>query len=110
MLIHTPGPWEWWTSNSWHRLRHSDRGVSTNVLMPIVCKDGQATIDVSPADAALIKAAPELLAAARLATGALLNADPGNPRDETGWARKESMDAWRALDSAIASATKEKAP
>lgn len=63
MSAHTSGPWEWWTSNSWNRLRHSDRGVSTNVLMPFVCKDGQATIDVSQADMALIAAAPDLLAA-----------------------------------------------
>jgi hypothetical protein len=62
----TPGPWEWWTSNSWFRLRHSDRGVSTDVLMPVVLKDGQATIDVSPADMALIEAAPEMLAALEL--------------------------------------------
>jgi hypothetical protein len=60
---HTAGPWEWWTSNSWLRLRHSDHGVSTNVLMPVVLKDGQATIDVSQADMALIAAAPEMLAA-----------------------------------------------
>ena len=56
---HTTGPWEWWTSNSWRRLRHSDRGVSTNVLYPFV----QADIDVSTANMALIAAAPDLLAA-----------------------------------------------
>lgn len=65
MSGHTRGPWEWWTSNSWNRLRHSDRGVSTNVLMPFVCRDGQATIDVSQPDMALIAAAPDLLAAAK---------------------------------------------
>lgn len=59
---HTPAPWKWRTSNSWKRLRHSARGVSTDVLCPVACKDGQATIDVSPVDMALIAAAPKLLA------------------------------------------------
>lgn len=61
--MHTPGPWEWWTSNSWRRLRHSDRGVSTNVLYPSVHSDGQADIDVTEDDMGLIAAAPEMLAA-----------------------------------------------
>jgi len=60
---HTPGPWEWWTSNSWRRLRHSERGVSTDVLMPCVHNDGQPDIIVNAADMALIAAAPDLLAA-----------------------------------------------
>lgn len=64
-MSHTPGPWEWWTSNSWNRLRHSNRGVSQNVLLPAVCPDGQPTIDVSAADMALIAAAPKLLAACK---------------------------------------------
>lgn len=63
MREHTPGPWEWWTSNSWRRLRHSDRGVSTNVLYPDVHYDGQADIVVSEADMHLIAAAPDLLTA-----------------------------------------------
>ncbi len=61
MNTHTPGPWQWWTSN-WRRLRHSERGASTNVLLPVIRKDGQACIDVTPADMALIAAAPDLLA------------------------------------------------
>ncbi len=64
-MSHTPGPWEWSTSNSWRRLRHSDRGVSTNVLYPCVHKDGQPDIEVSEDDALLIAAAPDLLAATR---------------------------------------------
>ena len=63
MTTHTPGPWEWWTSNSWRRLRHTDRGVSTDVLIPFALKDGGADIDVTPADMALIAAAPDLLEA-----------------------------------------------
>src|SRR5258707_1617369 len=65
MSEHTLGPWEWWTSNTWRRLRHSDRGVSTNVLMPFPLKDGGADIDVTPADMSLIAAAPELLEMAK---------------------------------------------
>lgn len=59
---HTPAPWVWWTSNSWKRLRASQRGVDTNVLYPAVLADGQPTIDVSDEDMALIAAAPDLLA------------------------------------------------
>ncbi len=62
-MSHTPGPWEWWTSNSWRRLRRSERGVSTNVLYPCVHEDGQPDVDVSQADMLLIAAAPDLLAA-----------------------------------------------
>lgn len=57
MTAHTPGPWEWWTSNSWRRLRHSDRGVSTNVILPIVCPDGHPDLEVTADDAALIERA-----------------------------------------------------
>lgn len=60
---HTPGPWKWWTSNSWRRL-YSERGRgSDSVLMPCVHADGQPDIDVSEADMALIEAAPDLLEA-----------------------------------------------
>lgn len=62
-MSHTPGPWEWWTSNSWRRLRYSSRGVSTDVLMPTVHRDGQVDIEATPADMALIAAAPDMLAA-----------------------------------------------
>lgn len=71
MSEHTPGPWEWWTSCSWRRLRRSECGVSTDVLMPCVHKDGQADIQVTEADMMLIAAAPDMFAALRLARGEL---------------------------------------
>jgi len=57
---HTPGPWEWWTSCSWRRLRHDDeRGRTVSVVEPFVCRDGHPDLIVSEADMALIAAAPE---------------------------------------------------
>jgi hypothetical protein len=41
-----PGPWEWWTSNSWRRLTHEREG---DVLCPIVCRDGHPDINISEA-------------------------------------------------------------
>ena len=63
MTTHTPGPWTWWTSNSWRRLKHDNRGRTVNVLEPFVCHDGQPDCIVSGEDMALIAAAPDLLAA-----------------------------------------------
>jgi len=62
-MAHTPGPWSWWTSNSWKRLRRDDHGISQPVLEPYVCSDGHPDCTVSPADMALISAAPDLLKA-----------------------------------------------
>jgi hypothetical protein len=62
-MSHTPGPWRWWTSNSWKRLRHDDRGVSTDVLVPYALGDGGADCDVSNDDMPLLAAAPDLLEA-----------------------------------------------
>lgn len=96
MSDHTPGPWEWWTSNSWRRLRHSERGVSTNILMPMVCRDGQPDIDVSAADMKLIAASPDLLAAARAALNEMVN---------TVAQRNSFTDAVDLLDAAITKAS-----
>ena len=51
-----------------------------------------------------IQALPELIEAANLAMDALMNADPGNPKDATGWANDESFDAWIALHDALTKA------
>lgn len=68
----TPGPWQWWTSNSWRRLtahnlpggRYEREG---NVICPIVASDRHPDLSISGADMALISAAPELYAALKRA-------------------------------------------
>ena len=57
MSKHTPGPWEWWTSNSFRRLSATGDG---DVLYGAAHRDGVATVVVSDANARLIAAAPEL--------------------------------------------------
>lgn len=59
-MSHTPGPWEWWTSNSWLRLTHKSDG---DVLRPTIARDGHPQLAVSGDDQSLIAAAPELLKA-----------------------------------------------
>ena len=58
----TPGPWEWWTSNSWRRLRAKDITQSySEVAYPTTSKaDGHPDIVISEADMRLIAAAPEM--------------------------------------------------
>lgn len=63
MTKHTPGPWEWQTSNSWRRLG-SARGDG-DVMYPCVQRDGHPDVTfknggVEGPDARLIAAAPDL--------------------------------------------------
>jgi hypothetical protein len=58
-MSHTPGPWEWWTSNSLKRLSAGDR--DGKVLSAYVARDGVADVTVAESDMALIAVAPELL-------------------------------------------------
>lgn len=81
----TPGPWQWWTSNSWKRLTaHNKRGGDYeregNVLCPFTSRsDGHPDCDVSNADMHLISAAPELYEALKAQEAweadVILNAD-----------------------------------
>lgn len=64
--MHTPAPWIWWTSNSWKRLKHDESGRTINVLEPYAARDGHPDLNVNQADMALIAAAPDLLALAKL--------------------------------------------
>ncbi len=60
MSAHTPGPWSWWTSNSYRRLTAEGR-QDGGVLH--ASESDWPTVVVSEADACLISAAPDLLEA-----------------------------------------------
>lgn len=105
----TPGPWSWWTSNSVKRLT-AQRGQDGGVLSAVRCSDGVADIEVSEADARLIAAAPELLAVAKTAIGALAAARYLVTRYAPGHSWLAGID--RDIDSiksVVAAATKESA-
>lgn len=55
----TPGPWEWFTSCSWKRLKHNSRGLTLNVAEPFVASDGHPDMTISRDDMAFIAAARE---------------------------------------------------
>lgn len=50
----TPGPWRWWTSNSFRRLSSDLSGKDGDVLHGITCRDGCNDVRVSEADMDLI--------------------------------------------------------
>lgn len=86
MSAHTPGPWEWWTSNSWRRLRSNPAdGRDVGVVVPFVARDGHPDLEVSAADMSLIAAAPDLLALAKqYASDCGRCAGTGRPRYDEG--------------------------
>ena len=81
MRQHTPGPWEWWSSNSYYRLSHNSDG---DVLYAyIATNDGHPCVQVGEADRALIAAAPELFEALEaIVTDLPINRDWLNPDHE----------------------------
>src|SRR5690348_12789162 len=108
MADFTPGPWEWWTSNSWHRLKHDDRGKTANVLEPYVCPDGHPDCVVNNAGMALIAAAPDLYAALERITSVVdaagaHNLSNGVQLGQTSWYIKMT-DALRESKDALAKA------
>ena len=61
---YTPGPWKWWTSNSFLRLSSEATGKDGDVIDSYKLSDGCTTVCVkNKSDMALIAAAPELLEA-----------------------------------------------
>ncbi|ELY3617650.1 hypothetical protein FZI14_12325 [Cronobacter sakazakii] len=67
----TPGPWEWWTSNSFLRLSSQATGKDGGVIDSYAMSDGHTSLSVSKADMALIAAAPDLLEALQLSVKAM---------------------------------------
>ncbi|EOC1307559.1 hypothetical protein ACI09E_000724 [Cronobacter dublinensis] len=67
----TPGPWEWWTSNSFLRLSSQATGKDGGVIDSYAMSDGHTSCSVSMADMALIAAAPDLLEALQLSVKAM---------------------------------------
>jgi hypothetical protein len=111
-MTHTPGRWKWWTSNSWRRLRSDvGRGQTIDVLHPWVCHDGQPDIIVSPADMALIEAAPDMLMsllglqviAEQHITDLAADAEAGNAIGNAVWAME--WQRWHSVIDAIERAT-----
>lgn len=62
-MKYTPGPWQWWTSNSFLRLSSQATGKDGGVIDSYVMRDGHQSLRVSKEDMALIAAAPDLLEA-----------------------------------------------
>ncbi|HFE0235306.1 TPA: hypothetical protein ACF8KN_004142 [Salmonella enterica] len=70
-MNYTPGPWQWWTSNSFLRLSSQSTGKDGGVIDTYVMKDGHSSLIVSKEDMNLIAAAPDLLEALQLAVKAM---------------------------------------
>ncbi|HGB5186141.1 TPA: hypothetical protein ACIVM6_002056 [Salmonella enterica subsp. salamae serovar 21:z10:z6] len=62
-MNYTPGPWQWWTSNSFLRLSSQATGKDGGVIDSYVMRDGHPSLRVSKEDMDLIAAAPDLLEA-----------------------------------------------
>lgn len=101
---HTPGPWQCYadlpsTEPNWHIVTNASR---MRVLANVHIEPGNA---VDEANARLITAAPDMLAALRIAAETLASFDEGDPTTETGWNHDELLDAWKEVVAAIAKAT-----
>ena len=75
MSTHTPGPWAWrWKSGSLHRVGDDPYIYGDVVLTPTYEYDSGVDTVIGTADAALIKAAPDLFEALRCTTASLVAA------------------------------------
>lgn len=62
-MNYTPGPWQWWTSNSFLRLSSQATGKDGDVIDSFKMSDGATSLSVKVDDMHLIAAAPDLLEA-----------------------------------------------
>lgn len=60
-MKYTPGPWQWWTSNSFLRLSSQATGKDGDVIDSFKMSDGATSLSVKIDDMHLIAAAPDLL-------------------------------------------------
>jgi hypothetical protein len=103
MAQHTPGPWIWrGKSGSLHRVGEPPYPYGARVLAPTYEYDSGVDTEVSDADACLIAAAPDLLAALRAMVAEFEKFSRyGSP------IARDANEAMRAARSAIARATGE---
>ena len=90
----TPGPWEWWTSNSFLRLSSKATGKDGDVIDSFKMSDGQTSLSVKVDDMNLIAAAPELLEALQEMTAIVKkNSYPQPDKPNSNYARAEHADS-----------------
>lgn len=75
----TPGPWKWWTSNSFLRLSSEATGKDGDVIDSYKMSDGHTSLSVTYEDMNLIASAPELFDALQ----GLVHADCHSVRNST---------------------------
>ncbi|EJI7099541.1 TPA: hypothetical protein H2V04_000055 [Salmonella enterica] len=93
-MNYTPGPWQWWTSNSFLRLSSQATGKDGGVIDSYVMRDGHPSLRVSKEDMDLIAAAPELLEALQLLLNSWSN---GSSKDISSAERKARAAISKAL-------------
>ncbi|EDA5769867.1 hypothetical protein F9W05_23325 [Salmonella enterica subsp. enterica] len=93
-MNYTPGPWQWWTSNSFLRLSSQATGKDGGVIDSYVMRDGHPSLRVSKEDMDLIAAAPELLEALQLLLNSWSN---GSSKDISNAERKGRAAISKAL-------------
>ncbi|EQA1694553.1 hypothetical protein O1E46_RS20850 [Enterobacter hormaechei] len=86
----TPGPWEWWTSNSFLRLSSKTTGRDGDVIDSFGMSDGATSLSVKADDMNLISAAPDLLEALQEMTAIVKkNSYPQPDKPSSNYARAE---------------------
>lgn len=89
-MKHTPGPWQWWTSNSFVRLSSQATGKDGDVIDSFKMSDGATSLSVKVDDMHLIAAAPDLLEALQEMTAIVKkNSYPQPDKPSSNYARAE---------------------